>query len=116
MVKNDNNIWMEITKKQPDFKGHGGVLPVIVQDKDSCLVYPLIHIREEELKETQQTGKIVFYSIYNKTRIEGVLSDGTVPLVEDIFVDSMGGSLLYLISCKKEKRKRWKLFRFLNRE
>ena len=97
------HVWMEITSRYPDFEKHGGLIPVIVQDEDSGDVYPILYTMESELKETQRTLMVVYYSIYSKTKIDGVLRDGTVPIIKHIFVDSMGGSLLYLISQGKAK-------------
>ena len=88
---------------RPNFKKHGGLLPVIVQDGHSFIVYALTHTREAELLETQQTGKMVFYSVYRKIRDVGVLKDGRELWVEDIFLDSKGDSFLYLVRRGKEE-------------
>jgi|SRR3989344_5736433 len=106
----DQNHWLRWVEYEhptaphqlPDFKRHDGLVPVIVQDMDSSCVYPLLYTRETELMETRQTRKPVFYSIYRQARFDGVMSDGTTPIVKEIFVDSVGGSLLYLVSEEKE--------------
>ena len=101
---------------RPNFEKHGGLLPVIVQDVDSHVVYVLTHTREAELLETQQNGRMVFYSVYREMRDDGVLADGTELWVEDIFLDSQGDSFLYLVRSGKEKidvcQRRKPFFRF----
>ena len=68
-------------------KSEDGLLPAIVQDKDSGEVLMLAYINKQAWEMTLETGKAHFWSrSRNKIWLKGE-SSGHVQIVADIFVD-----------------------------
>jgi len=68
-------------------KSADGLLPAIVQDRESGEVLMLAYINKESWQKTLETGKAHFWSRSRNTLWLKGESSGNVQLVKDIFVD-----------------------------
>jgi phosphoribosyl-ATP pyrophosphohydrolase/phosphoribosyl-AMP cyclohydrolase len=77
-----------------DFEKMGGLIPAIVQDKDTNKVLMLGFMNEEAYNKTKETGKVTFYS-RTKQRLwmKGETSGNTLT-VDTILVDCDSDTLL----------------------
>ena len=90
--------------RMPNFKGCGGLIPVVVQDKETKDVLMVAFTKEAQFLETFETGEAVFYSRSRKKRWKkGEEKSGNVLKVHDMRVNCNGDSLLYVVTQKKKE-------------
>jgi phosphoribosyl-AMP cyclohydrolase len=83
-----------------DFAKRKGLLPVIVQDRNTRDILMLAYANEEAVRYTLRTGNACFWSTSrNKLWIKGEES-GNVQPVKEIFLDCDMDALLYQVESK----------------
>lgn len=75
-----------------------GLVPVIVQDKNTSGVLMLAYIDKAGFRETLETGFAVFFSRSRKDRWKKGETSGNVLSVEKILVDCDGDALVSIVS------------------
>lgn len=80
-----------------DFAKRGGVIPVVVQDRQTKDVLTLVYANKESLENTIKTGNAWFYSTSRgKLWMKGEES-GNVQPVHEILADCDSDALLYIV-------------------
>ena len=80
-----------------DFAKRGGVIPVVVQDRQTKEVLTLVYANKEALENTIKTGNAWFYSTSRgKLWMKGEES-GNVQPVHEILADCDSDALLYIV-------------------
>lgn len=83
-----------------NFGKGGGILPVVVQDKDSGKVLTLAYVNREALEKTIATGYAHYYRrSHGRVMMKGETS-GNVQEIVDILVDCDNDALLYIVKPK----------------
>lgn len=77
-----------------DFKKQGGLVPAIIQDRDSKAVLMLGYMNEEALEKTRSEGKVTFYSRSKQRLWTKGESSGNFLHVEEIREDCDKDTLL----------------------
>ncbi|MGA9843882.1 MAG: phosphoribosyl-AMP cyclohydrolase [Nitrososphaeraceae archaeon] len=95
-----NHINMNKSLHDIDFAKRNGLLPVVVQDKNTKDILTLAYANKEALENTMRTKTAWFWSTSrNKLWMKGEES-GNVQQVEDILLDCDYDALLYLVNSK----------------
>ncbi len=81
-----------------DFEKQNGLIPAIIQDKETQKVLMLGYMNNQALKITQETGKVCFYSRSRKTLWTKGETSGNFLYVNDIKVDCDKDTLLIKVS------------------
>lgn len=81
-----------------DFKKQNGLIPAIIQDKETQKVLMLGYMNEEALKITRESGKVCFYSRSRKTLWTKGETSGNYLYVKDIKVDCDNDTLLVKVN------------------
>jgi|GEM_PF-1414492 len=84
--------------RMPDFAKCGGLMPVIVQEKETGRVLMLAYTRVQEFWESFYTHEAVFLSRSRKKRWKkGEEKSGNILKVIEIYLDCDGDTLLYIV-------------------
>ncbi|MEM1507256.1 MAG: phosphoribosyl-AMP cyclohydrolase [Candidatus Bathyarchaeia archaeon] len=90
----------EVGLNELNFGKGGGILPVVVQDKDSGKVLTLAYVNREALEKTIATGYAHYYRrSHGRVMMKGETS-GNVQEIVDILVDCDNDALLYIVKPK----------------
>lgn len=77
-----------------------GLIPAIIQDKETGKVLTLCYMNEDALKKTLKEAKIyVFRRSKGKLMMKGETS-GHTQIVKDLYIDCEGNSLLFKVDQK----------------
>jgi phosphoribosyl-AMP cyclohydrolase len=96
-LEEGKELRLDFTKLQKIAKTGIPVLPVVVQDADSCEVLVVAYSNQEALDHSLRTGIATFWSTSrNELWIKGATSGDTLQLV-DVRVNCEQNSLLYLV-------------------
>lgn len=74
-----------------------GLVPAICQDRSTNRVLMLGYMNETSLRETMETGRMVYWSRSRQERWAKGDTSGDVQLVQEAFYDCEGRSLLFLV-------------------
>lgn len=85
---------MSNKKIVPDFDKADGLIPVVIQDFTTRNVLMLGYMNEEALQQTQNEGKVTFYSRSKKRLWTKGETSGNFMIVKDIMIDCDNDTLL----------------------
>jgi phosphoribosyl-AMP cyclohydrolase len=74
-----------------------GLIPAIAQDASTNRVLMVAYMNRETLKETLETGKMMYYSRSRKKRWLKGETSGHFQAVREVYVDCDGDSLLFKV-------------------
>lgn len=74
-----------------------GLVPAIVQDAETDQVLMMAYMTEATLRETLETGRMVYWSRSRQERWEKGTTSGHRQTVEDVRVDCDGDTLLFKV-------------------
>ena len=96
-LEEGNELQLDFRKLQKVARTGLPVLPVVVQDADSCEVLVVAYSNQEALDQSLKTGIATFWSTSrNELWVKGATSGDTLEIV-DIRVNCEQNSLLYLV-------------------
>lgn len=78
----------------------GGLVPAVVQDAETDQVLMLAYMTAETLRETLDTGRMVYWSRSREERWVKGATSGHTQTVEEVRVDCDGDTLLFLVDQK----------------
>ena len=81
-----------------DFEKRNGLLPVIVQHKDTKDILMLAYVNKDALKMTIKSGNAWFWSTSHKKLWMKGEESGNIQHVDDILIDCDSDALIYLVS------------------
>lgn len=83
-----------IMKNKLNFNKLGGILPAVIQEKESGSILMVGFMNEQALKESKKSGYVVFWSRESKSIWRKGIISGNKFRIFDIFSDCDGDSLL----------------------
>lgn len=89
------------TLKDIDFEKRNGLLPVIVQDRNTKDILMMAYANQEALGNTVKTGNAWFWSTSRKKLWMKGEESGNVQPVHEILVDCDSDAILYMVDSDK---------------
>ena len=86
--------------RKVNFKKGNGLVPVVVQDKETGKVLMVAYANEEALNLTIETGIAHYYSRSRKKIWKKGETSGNLQLVKEIYVDCDEDTLFYVVEPK----------------
>jgi len=74
-----------------------GLVPAIVQDVETDQVLMMAYMTEETLRETLETGQMVYWSRSRQERWVKGQTSGHIQAVEEVRLDCDGDTLLFMV-------------------
>ncbi|MGD1839238.1 MAG: phosphoribosyl-AMP cyclohydrolase [Nitrososphaeraceae archaeon] len=81
-----------------DFNKRNGLLPVIVQHKNTKDILMLAYVNKDALRKTMESGNAWFWSTSHKKLWMKGEESGNTQRVDDILIDCDSDALIYLVS------------------
>jgi len=92
------DVWGELKKRSVD--GVGGLVTVVVQDRENGEVLMVAYANEEAVKKTIQSGLAHYYSTSRRKLWLKGESSGNTQRVSEVLVDCDGDALIYKVEQK----------------